>query len=87
MFNSLTSYLNIDELKNKPNSNKFDAIVHFAAIPRILLKSDEETFRVNVMGTYNLLESCLEYWNYLDSEKKKKYRHQKIQIFWNSKML
>ena len=59
VFNSLTSYLNIDELKESPGSNKFDALVHFAAIPRILIKSDEETFRVNVLGTYNVIEAAV----------------------------
>ena len=59
VFNSLTSYLNIDELKKSPGSNKFDALVHFAAIPRILIKSDEETFRVNVLGTYNVIEAAV----------------------------
>jgi nucleoside-diphosphate-sugar epimerase len=59
VFNSLTSYLNINELKDSPNENKFDAVVHFAAIPRILIKSDEETFRVNVIGTYNVIEAAV----------------------------
>ena len=59
VFNSLTSYLNIDELKESSSSNKFDALVHFAAIPRILIKSDEETFRVNVLGTYNVIEAAV----------------------------
>ena len=59
VFNSLTSYLNIDELKKNPYSNKFDALVHFAAIPRILIHSDEETFRVNVIGTYNVIEAAV----------------------------
>jgi nucleoside-diphosphate-sugar epimerase len=51
--------MNIDELKESPGSNKFDALVHFAAIPRILIKSDEETFRVNVLGTYNVIEAAV----------------------------
>ena len=55
----MTSYLNINELKDSPNENKFDAVVHFAAIPRILIKSDEETFRVNVIGTYNVIEAAV----------------------------
>ena len=33
-----------------------DAVVHFAAIPRVMLWPDNETFRVNVMGTYNIIE-------------------------------
>ena len=37
---------------------RFDAVVHFAAVPRILLKPDNETFRVNTMGTYNVIEAA-----------------------------
>ena len=36
---------------------KLDAVVHFAAIPRILIKVDNETFRVNTMGSYKVLEA------------------------------
>jgi nucleoside-diphosphate-sugar epimerase len=37
----------------------YDAVVHFAAIPRILIKPDNETFRINVMGTYNVVEAAV----------------------------
>jgi len=36
-----------------------DAVVHFAAIPRVLLRPDDETFRVNVMGTYHVIEAAM----------------------------
>ena len=35
------------------------AVVHFAAIPRILQASDIETYKVNVMGTYNVIEAAI----------------------------
>jgi nucleoside-diphosphate-sugar epimerase len=35
-----------------------DAIVHFAAIPRIMLVPDDELYRINVMGTYNVLDAA-----------------------------
>ena len=38
---------------------RYDAVVHFAAIPRIMLRTDTETFRVNTMGTYNVIEAAL----------------------------
>ena len=38
---------------------KFDAVVHFAAIPRILIRPDNETFRVNTIGTYNVIEAAV----------------------------
>ncbi len=38
---------------------KFDAVVHFAAIPRILITTDDECFRVNAMGTYTVIEAAV----------------------------
>ena len=38
---------------------RFDAVVHFAAIPRILIRPDNETFRVNTIGTYNVIEAAV----------------------------
>src|SRR5262249_57215381 len=34
-------------------------VVHFAAVPRILINPDDVTFRVNVMGTYNVIEAAM----------------------------
>ena len=36
-----------------------DAVVHFAAIPRIMITPDNELFRVNTMGTYNVIEAAV----------------------------
>ena len=36
----------------------FDAVVHFAAIPRIVIRSDNEVFRINTLGTYNILDAA-----------------------------
>lgn len=59
MFNILTSYASFDELEESPGVPSFDAVIHFAAIPRVLIRSDNETYRVNVMGTYNVLEAAV----------------------------
>lgn len=37
---------------------KVDAVVHFAAIPRIMIVPDNEVFRVNALGTYNVIEAA-----------------------------
>ena len=58
MFNALSAYAGFDELEPGKGVPKFDAVVHFAAIPRILLVPDNETYRVNVMGTYNVIEAA-----------------------------
>ena len=33
--------------------------MHFAAVPRVLIKPDNETFRVNTIGTYNVIEAAV----------------------------
>ena len=58
MFNAMTSYAGLDELELGAMP-PFDAVVHFAAVPRILLKPDNETFRVNTIGTYNVIEAAV----------------------------
>lgn len=59
MFNVMTSYADFDELAPGSGVPRFDAVVHFAAIPRILIKPDNETFRVNTIGTYNVIEAAV----------------------------
>jgi nucleoside-diphosphate-sugar epimerase len=59
MFNAMSSYAGLDELELGNGVPKFDAVVHFAAVPRILIKPDNETFRVNTIGTYNVIEAAV----------------------------
>ena len=59
MFNAMSSYTGFDELEPGNGVPKFDAVVHFAAVPRILINPDNETFRVNAMGTYNVIEAAV----------------------------
>ena len=58
VFNALSSYANIPELKSGEGLKSFKAVVHLAAIPRILVKPDNETFRINTLGTYNVIEAA-----------------------------
>lgn len=59
MFNAMSSYTGLHELEPGNGIPKFDAVVHFAAVPRILIKPDNETFRVNSIGTYNVIEAAV----------------------------
>jgi len=59
MFNAMSSYAGLDELEPGGGVPPFDAVVHFAAVPRILIKPDNETFRVNAVGTYNVIEAAV----------------------------
>ena len=43
------------ELESLPS---YDAVVHFAAVPAILLTSDAKTYATNVLSTYNVLEAA-----------------------------
>ena len=58
IFNALSGYANIPELKSGEGLKSFKAVVHLAAIPRILVKPDNETFRINTLGTYNVMEAA-----------------------------
>jgi nucleoside-diphosphate-sugar epimerase len=59
VFNAMTSHFGRDGLKAGKAPGPVDAVVHFAAIPRILMHPDNETFRVNVLGTYNVIETAM----------------------------
>ena len=59
MFNALSSYMGLHEFDPDLRPQPVDAVVHFAAIPRIMIAPDNETFRVNVMGTYNVIEAAV----------------------------
>ena len=58
VFNALSGYANIQELKLGVGIKNFKTVVHLAAIPRILVKPDNETFRINTLGTYNVMEAA-----------------------------
>jgi nucleoside-diphosphate-sugar epimerase len=59
MFNAMSSYAGLDELEQGNGVPPFDAVVHFAAVPRILINPDNETFRVNTIGTYHVIEAAV----------------------------
>ncbi|WP_319563112.1 NAD(P)-dependent oxidoreductase [Marispirochaeta sp.] len=59
VFNAMTTHFGFDGLKEGAAPGPVDAVVHFAAVPRILINTDNETYRVNVIGTYNIIEAAL----------------------------
>jgi len=59
MFNVMSSYADWDEMETGTGVPQFDAVIHFAAVPRILINPDNETFRVNAIGTYNVIEAAV----------------------------
>jgi nucleoside-diphosphate-sugar epimerase len=59
MFNALSSHFGFEGFQTGTGPAPIDAVVHFAAVPRVLIKPDNETFRVNAMGTYNVIEAAV----------------------------
>jgi nucleoside-diphosphate-sugar epimerase len=58
VFNACQAYAGIDELEPGTGVPRYDAIVHFAAIPAILHRPDNETYRINALSTYNILDAA-----------------------------
>ncbi|MBC7368673.1 MAG: NAD(P)-dependent oxidoreductase [Undibacterium sp.] len=59
VFNAMTSHFGFAGYERGQPPAPVDAVVHFAAVPRVLLNPDNETFRVNVMGTYTIIEAAM----------------------------
>src|SRR5258708_4250927 len=57
-FNALTTHFGFDDYNDGKPPSPPDAVVHFAAIPRVLIEPDNETFRVNTISTYNVIEAA-----------------------------
>ena len=60
VFNAMTAFGDFSDLDSpRPEGAAFDAVVHFAAVPCILMRPDNETFRINTMSTYNVIDAAL----------------------------
>ncbi len=58
-FNAMTTHFGFDGYDTGAPPRAPDAIVHFAAIPRVLLEPDNKTFAANVTSTYNVIEAAM----------------------------
>jgi UDP-glucose 4-epimerase len=58
MFNALSMHFGFDGYETGKGPAPIDAVVHFAAVPRVLIRPDNETFRINTIGTYNVIEAA-----------------------------
>ena len=59
VFNALTMHFGFEGYDTGKGPAKVDAVVHFAAVPRVLIVPDNEVFRINVMSTYNMIEAAV----------------------------
>lgn len=58
VYSAMRSHIGMESMETGKGAQVFDAVVHFAAVPRILIAPDSETYRVNTMGTYNVIEAA-----------------------------
>ena len=58
VFNALTTHFGFEGFEGGASPRAPDAVVHFAAIPRVLIEPDNKTFAVNVLSTYNVIEAA-----------------------------
>ena len=58
-FNALTTHPDFAGFTDGHPPSPPDAVVHFAAIPRVLIEPDNVTFMTNVMSTYNVIEAAM----------------------------
>ncbi|MBT9368615.1 NAD(P)-dependent oxidoreductase [Rhizobium sp. CSW-27] len=59
VFNALSQHFGFDGLETGDGPAKVDAVVHFAAVPRILIQPDNTTFAANTLSTYNVIEAAM----------------------------
>lgn len=59
VYSALSMHFDFDSLASGSRPVLPDAVVHFGAIPRILLTPDNHTFQTNVMSTYNVIEAAM----------------------------
>ncbi|MER8444721.1 NAD(P)-dependent oxidoreductase [Mesorhizobium sp. M1066] len=57
-FNALSMHFDSSGLTTGKGPAPVDAVVHFAAIPALLLRPDNVTFQANVVSTYNVIEAA-----------------------------
>jgi len=58
-FNALSMHFNFKGLETGKGPAPVDAVVHFAAVPRILMRPDNTTFSANTVSTYNVIEAAM----------------------------
>ena len=59
VFNALSMHFGFEGFETGNGPAKVDAVVHFAAIPRVLMQPDNVTFAANVVSTYAVIEAAV----------------------------
>src|SRR6202453_1680139 len=58
-FNALTTHFGFEGYNDGKPPGAPGAVVHFAAIPRVMIEPDNVTFAANVISTYNVVEAAM----------------------------
>mgnify|MGYP005988817965 FL=1 len=56
---AMSQFTDFHELDAGTGVPRYDAVVHFAAVPRVMIGTDAECFRVNTISTYNVIEAAV----------------------------
>ena len=59
VMNALSMHFGMDRYAEGHVPVPVDAVIHFAAIPRVMIRPDNATFTNNVTSTYNVIEAAL----------------------------
>ena len=59
VFSAMCAYASGAELEPGTGVPRYDAVVHFAAIPALFIRPDNETFAINSVSTYNVLDAAV----------------------------
>ena len=59
VFNALSTHFGFDGYETGKGPAPIDAVVHFAAVPRVLINPDNTTFAINTVSTYNVIEAAV----------------------------
>ncbi|WP_342078527.1 NAD(P)-dependent oxidoreductase [Yoonia sp. SS1-5] len=55
---AMSQFADFHELDEGTGVPRYDAVVHFAAVPRVMIGTDGECFRQNTQSTYNVIEAA-----------------------------
>ena len=56
---AMSQFTDFHELDTGTGVPRYDAVVHFAAVPRVMIGTDGECFRQNTLSTYNVIEAAV----------------------------
>jgi len=59
VFGAMSQFVDFGELDAGTGVPTYDAVVHFAAIPCVMIGTDGECFRQNTLTTYNVIEAAV----------------------------